>query len=547
MAQEKQPAMVNLEPGIPIWIPENKSLPKFEILEEQLEMVDQEPVKPVGILATENKYSPKLEPIYLTNKAGTGSGNVGESSEGFRAPKYGIGQKAKDRGTTKPDSWSEPEIPGLWPSLFIDERCCIYRVPNRLRRVNPEAYTPQMLLIGPLHHSKKAQALELSKTDSRYLDYMNMENHKKKYLNDIANLYGEQTIDEHFKKIIEADEKFIRESYSESTDWIKSQEFVEMMLLDSIFILKFFMRVGNQNINKKGDILFEQPCLVTTILEDLMLLENQLPYALLKRLFEPFFKIIEYTETFRDLTLRAFRLEGKIKEEVNFRHFTDLFRRVRIETLGLTEEQINSAQTEPPKSIKSLHNADKLDSAGVDFVNIDDKNDLSLVINFEDGILKMPCFTVEDSTERVIRNIMALEQCRYPLFAYVCNYIAFLDFLIDTDQDVDLLVKKGVVKNWLGHQGSVAEMVNKLCLGLVDFGSHYYDIAESLNKHYDNPLNRSVASLRRVYFKDLWTGTATVAAVIILVLTLIGTVASVIQVLQNTKESPPSPPPARRS
>ncbi|CAL9235271.1 unnamed protein product [Arabidopsis halleri] len=510
---------------------------------------EEQPIRRLEPRSGLNKYLPKLtlEPVNFTNKSGTGSGNVGESSKGFRDfDNYSIDKKAKVWVTTIPrDSSSETEIPGLWHSSFSNEHCCIYRVPNRLRGVNPEAYTPQMILIGPLHHNKKAQALELSKTDSRYLDYMNMEIHKKKYLNDIANIHGQKTIDD-FRKIIKRDEKPLRESYAESTDWIKSPEFVEMMLLDSVFILKFFIRIGTQNINKKGDILFEEPCLVTTILEDLMLLENQIPYSLLESLFEPFFLLLDHKETFRDLTLLAFRLEGKIKEEVTFTHFTDLFRHVRIETLGLTVEQvIRRLRTEAPKIIKSLHNADKLDSAGVDFMNIDENNDLSLVMSFENGTLKMPCFLAEDSTERVMRNIMALEQCHLPRLAYVCNYITFLDFLIDTEQDVDLLVKKGVVKNWLGHQGSVAEMVNKLCLGLVDFGSHYYDIAESLNKHYDNRLNRSVATLRRVYFKDLWTGTATVAAVIILVLTLIGTVASVIQVLQNTKESPSPPSPAR--
>ncbi|KAL1211193.1 hypothetical protein V5N11_032658 [Cardamine amara subsp. amara] len=249
--------------------------------------------------ATESKYRPEFEQIYFTNKGRPGSGNMGESS-------YGTGQKAK-WATTKPVSWFATEIPDLWPSSLSDEHCCIYRVPNQLRRVNPYAYTPQMLLISPLHHSKKAQALELSKTDSRYLDYLNMEIHKKRYLNGFANMYGDQTIDM-FKKLIER-EKLIRESYSESTDWIKSQEFVEMMLLNSMFILKFFIRIGNRNINKKGDILFEEPCLVTTIFEDLMLLENQLPFVLLTRLYELFIIVLEYTEMLCDLTFRVFGLQ----------------------------------------------------------------------------------------------------------------------------------------------------------------------------------------------------------------------------------------------
>ena len=30
--------------------------------------------------------------------------------------------------------------------------CCIYRVPNSFRKVRPEAYTPQLISIGPLHY-----------------------------------------------------------------------------------------------------------------------------------------------------------------------------------------------------------------------------------------------------------------------------------------------------------------------------------------------------------------------------------------------------------
>lgn len=115
--------------------------------------------------------------IQLTSENETGrSGNVGRWSEGFHdplVPKHGAAEKAKVLSVTtkpyKPVPCSESEISGIWPSSFISEYCCIYRVPNRLRRVNPDAYTPQMLLIGPLQHSKKAKALELSKTDLRYV------------------------------------------------------------------------------------------------------------------------------------------------------------------------------------------------------------------------------------------------------------------------------------------------------------------------------------------------------------------------------------------
>ncbi|KAJ4896270.1 hypothetical protein Rs2_23064 [Raphanus sativus] len=49
--------------------------------------------------------------------------------------------------------------PGVWRVPTNTDLCCIYRVPNCLRQVSPEAYTPQSVLIGPLHHSSKLKAL----------------------------------------------------------------------------------------------------------------------------------------------------------------------------------------------------------------------------------------------------------------------------------------------------------------------------------------------------------------------------------------------------
>ena len=75
-------------------------------------------------------------------------------------------------------------------------------------------------------------------------------------------------------------------------------------------------------------------------------------------------------------------------------------------------------------------------------------------------ILEIPSFTVQDATECVIRNLMALEQFHYPRKAYICNYIVLLDHLINTAEDVDLLVEKKVFVNWLGSNKAVATLIN---------------------------------------------------------------------------------------
>ncbi|CAA7032877.1 unnamed protein product [Microthlaspi erraticum] len=389
------------------------------------------------------------------------------------------------------ESTIEPKgYPGMWQFPKDPDKCCIYRVPERLRSVNAKAYTPQLVIIGPLHHSLKSQALNS--------------------LGDITNT----------KRAIEEEEERIRESYSESTTWIESSEFVEMILLDSVFILEFFLRrVFGRRGMKTGDPLNDEPCLTETINSDLMLLENQLPYFILHNLFHPIFSRLVSNMTFRELITASFGYRNKIGDDSNFSHFTDLARCVRIEKLqGPAQHEF--------KRLRHLFNAEKLYSGGVKLDVL--QEELSLEVRFENGCLKMPRLLIEDNSEMKLRNIMALEQCHYPFTAHVSSYVLFLERLIDTDKDVDLLVDKGIIQIWIGQPSSVAEMVNKLGLGITDIGSYYSDIAVKVNAHYSNPLTKS-----QIYLENKWLGTAAIVATVLLLLTFIQTVASLIQVVQN--------------
>lgn len=92
---------------------------------------------------------------------------------------------------------------------------------------------------------------------------------------------------------------------------------------------------------------------------------------------------------------------------------------------------------------------------------------------------------------------------------------------------------KGVIKNWLGHNGAVAKLLNNLCLGVGDEGSYYSRIGLQAIGYYKDKCNKSRAILKRVYFNNLWRGTATVTASCILLLTLTQTVTSIIQIIQD--------------
>ncbi|VVB06390.1 unnamed protein product [Arabis nemorensis] len=116
-------------------------------------------------------------------------------------------------------STESTDYPGMWQVPTIPKHCCIYRVPNSIRRVNPEAYTPQLVLIGPLNHSLKSQALKCrgDVTNAKSMGYLNMEAHKKFYLAEFAKRVDEEKTIDGFRRMIKADEDMIRASYSEST------------------------------------------------------------------------------------------------------------------------------------------------------------------------------------------------------------------------------------------------------------------------------------------------------------------------------------------
>ena len=70
--------------------------------------------------------------------------------------------------------------------------------------------------------------------------------------------------------IIQNKEKYIRFCYSEKFNQINSCDFIEMILLDVVFIIEFLKEYKHPK-NFEPEMMFD-------IKEDLILLENQLPF-----------------------------------------------------------------------------------------------------------------------------------------------------------------------------------------------------------------------------------------------------------------------------
>ncbi|XP_050282428.1 UPF0481 protein At3g47200-like isoform X1 [Quercus robur] len=405
--------------------------------------------------------------------------------------------------------------------------CCIYKVPKRLRKVKEEAYTPKLVSIGPVHCN-----------NDELKDMKIMETLKNRYFKKFFS--RTKKIQEDFEKIVEGNKDKIRHCYAEEIPLPEGKNFVDMILLDSIFIIELFLR--SEAKEEENDYILSKPWLKDGVRQDLILLENQVPFFILNELYQDFVTSTGYQASFLTLACKYFfNSEEKICDEKEVKHFTDLQRYF-----------FHPPDQKLGDPIEHRHSATKLEMAGLIFqtqkeersllnVQIQKGNSFSeifpcfncswlmhclpclkkiSILERMQTRLVVPHFVVDNKTEDLFRNLMALEQCHYPNEAYICNYVLLLDFLINNKDDVELLVEEGIIVNSLGSNKAVADMVNKLGHEIVEKSSYYHEVAEDLNKYYRNWWNQNMASLKTVYFRDIWRGTATVVGIIVLVVTV---------------------------
>ncbi|KAF1002972.1 hypothetical protein AG4045_005139 [Apium graveolens] len=133
----------------------------------------------------------------------------------------------------------------------------------------------------------------------------------------------------------------------------------------------------------------------------------------------------------------------------------------------------------PNGRFEFTRSASELQAAGVRFGGMGDLFEVS----FESGLLKLPQLTVNDRTETFFRNVIAFEQCGH-YERYISSYIIFMNILINTAEDVKLLVKHGFIDNLLGENQLVANLFSDLYKEVIEeqtdfhFGKICYDLNE---------------------------------------------------------------------
>ncbi|XP_042499928.1 UPF0481 protein At3g47200-like [Macadamia integrifolia] len=437
------------------------------------------------------------------------------------------------------------------PSLPSDYR--IYRVPESLVKEKPEAYVPSRVSIGPFYHGHR----HLQPMEARKLRYF------KKFLN----RQPEATLSNYIKVVRDLEER----AYQCYPDGLKFERnnFVMMMVVDGCFILELLHLDENETTSSDG----KWSNLATL---DLILLENQLPIFVLEALYrvfingrvnDSFHRVAATTATAAtiatataavvvaadDHTIRT-QLYGLICKYFVPNILRSLLRKEYIINYS-TRDHIQELKPEdvdrpkhlldfvrrfllpPPPPKNSLEqpketydgqrkNKGELEKASVKFEK--NKKVTSLLdIKFDKkGVLTIPSIAIDDGTEIILRNLVAYELYTED-HSYITEYANFMDGLIDSREDVELLQDNGIIVT-ISDPSEVAQLFNGLLKQVRVFVRDTISIRLEVEEYYNIRCHKWKASLMLNYFSSPWSFISLVAAIILLALTIIQTIYTVL-------------------
>lgn len=141
----------------------------------------------------------------------------------------------------------------------------------------------------------------------------------------------------------------------------------------------------------------------------------------------------------------------------------------------------------------------------------------------------MSPLSIDETTITMLLNFVAYEQSDQTLEPFFTNYLLFLDSLVNTIKDVEILRKSGILKYSLGSEKDVVDLVNNFGKKIVyEFDQTYlsvdiYVVNCYCKAFYDSKCRFWWSNLKKERFSSPWTSLLLVAAIVPLILTMLQT------------------------
>ncbi|XVF31050.1 hypothetical protein REPUB_Repub16aG0112000 [Reevesia pubescens] len=392
-----------------------------------------------------------------------------------------------------------------------------FRVPHHLRQVNERVYEPRTVSISPYYRGEA--------------HLRSMEKYKPYVLEMLLQRRNEKSLARYIDamRMMEEDTRICYDDEYITT--MTSDEFVQMLVLDGCFVIEV---VRSFACDELEDSFLKRNLNLATIGPELLLLENQLPFFVLEKLFN-MSRGQNEEEYFADMALRFFSIIVP-GTEISRRHYSSvqaikhLVELVHYNWRPSPKEKNCYEQRVPNGNWNFIRSAKELVEVGIRFKKVKGKSLFDAT--FKKGKIQIPSLSIYHDTERIFHNLMAYEQCIQSDPTYIKDYTKFMDCLINSGDDVALLANAGIINNQLGTNEEVAKMFNRLNHSAYSStGNFYYaEIFDEVSQHCRGQCTLWKVELRNKYFRNPWDWIllSLLAATFLIFLTLVQTVFSVL-------------------
>ncbi|CAO2203762.1 unnamed protein product [Urochloa humidicola] len=383
----------------------------------------------------------------------------------------------------------------------------IFRVPAYVREANRSAYEPRMVSIGPYYHG--AATLRA------------MEDHKWRYLHDLLSRNAAASSSLLVQEMRSLEPR-ARACYSERPP-LGSDDLVRMLLLDGCFVLELFFKLHE----KERDALCDIGWGLTLLATDLLLLENQIPFFVLERLYN----VVAGAQGGNKEALFSLLLEyisdedpvGRPPTACEIHHLLHLYYESFVPKRS-PDSSLASGPGAKRTAARVIPRATEMSAAGVAFVRRSSPRDM-YDVNFDGsrGRMEIPAVEVDYMMKwPLLVNLIAFEQIQAGEGARVLtSYVSLMSMLVRTAQDVELLRRGGILVNLLADDEEAAHFISHL----GDGGAMNYDaqvftrLYEDVQRYCGSWWHRNRAKLRRDYFGSPWSAVSFFIAGLVVALT----------------------------
>ncbi|KAJ7958560.1 Plant protein of unknown function (DUF247) [Quillaja saponaria] len=465
----------------------------------------------------------------------------------------------------------------------------IFNVPKALLSSKPEAYTPQVIALGPYHH--------------RRLELFEMERCKITSAKQVQKNMKPGTKFQDLVHQISTNDVHTRDCYHRYLDF-DQETLAWLFAIDASFLLEYLQTFcsyssDNYKINNEGSTTSTRSSVMgrhlmmvdytrrrtvhQEILRDVIMLENQIPLFLIREdLLYDYIVVpeLQFPQEIIDQEQKEKDTDNKEDNEevtcwfasaiyaiikliwlINWApvHFIIKICKSKVAMLLITlplkvlvtffkfrgktalassaenvvEEFVNSTGSvanpdeSPLVEELAIPSVRELSKIGVKFRPT--KGGLSTIqFDKSSGIFRLPVIHLNDNSNVVLRNLVAYEASAAPEAMVFTRYTELMNGIIDTEKDVRILREAGVLINRMKSDKEVASLWNEMTKSIRVTKVPILDRAiESANEYYSTSWKVKTKTTMKKYVYGSWPCLTFLAANMLLCLTTVEAVCSV--------------------